>query len=83
MFERGEPSPSDRHLGHFYGLALPLLARGLPVTPVQLENAVIPGFLDPFRVLLLNLPRHEAAHCGRARAAGRLGPPWRRARRVR
>ncbi|HZN58486.1 MAG TPA: hypothetical protein VFD71_10470 [Planctomycetota bacterium] len=53
MFERGEPSPSDRHLGHFYGLALPLLARGLPVTPVQLENAVIPGFLDPFRVLLL------------------------------
>ena len=38
MFERGEPSSSDAHLSHFYGLALPLLKRGIPVEPVQLEN---------------------------------------------
>jgi hypothetical protein len=53
MFERGEPSASDPHLGHVYGLALPLLKRGIPVAPVQLENAVIHGYLDPFRVLFL------------------------------
>jgi hypothetical protein len=53
MFQRGEPSPSDPHLGSFYGLALPLLKRGLPVEPVQLENATLPGALRPYRVLLL------------------------------
>src|SRR5581483_2882409 len=35
------------------GLALPLLNRGLPVEPVQLENATLPGALRPYRVLLL------------------------------
>jgi hypothetical protein len=34
MFQRGEPAASDPHLSHFYGLALPLLKRGLPVTPL-------------------------------------------------
>jgi hypothetical protein len=53
MFERGDPSPSDTHLSHFYGLALPLLKRGVPVTPVQLENVIAPGYLDSFRVLIL------------------------------
>jgi hypothetical protein len=52
MFERGEPTPSDSRLSHVYGLALPLLKRGLPVTPVQLENVVVPGYLDGFKVLL-------------------------------
>jgi len=42
MFERGEPTPSDPHLSHVYGLALPLLKRGMPVTPVQLENLTLP-----------------------------------------
>src|ERR1051326_229560 len=51
MFERGEPHSSDEHLGHFYGIALPLLKRGLPVTPVQLENVTAPRYLDPFRIL--------------------------------
>lgn len=53
MFQRGEPTPSDPHLGNFYGLAMPLLKRGLPVTPVQLENVVVTDYLKGFRVLVL------------------------------
>lgn len=53
MFQRGEPVTSDQHLSHVYGLALPLLKRGIPVAPVQLENVTLPGYLDGFRVLLL------------------------------
>jgi hypothetical protein len=53
MFERGEPTPSDPNLSHIYGLALPLLKRGMPVTPVQLENVTLPDYLKGFRVLLL------------------------------
>jgi hypothetical protein len=53
MFQRGDPAPGDPHLSHIYGLALPLLKRGMPVIPVQLENATIPHFLDSVRVLLL------------------------------
>jgi len=54
MFERGQPSGSDSHMSHFYGLALPFLKRGMPIAPVQLENAGIPKYLDGFRVLLLS-----------------------------
>jgi hypothetical protein len=54
MFQREQPTPSDPNMAHFYGLALPLLKRGLPVTPVQLENVTLPGFLDTQRVLLLS-----------------------------
>ncbi len=54
MFQRGEPTPSDPHLSHVYGLALPLLKRGMPVTPVQLENLTVANYLDGFRVLLLS-----------------------------
>jgi hypothetical protein len=54
MFERGEPTPSDPRLGNVYGLAMPLLKRGLPVTPIQLENVTIPHYLDSSRVLLLS-----------------------------
>lgn len=53
MFQREQPTPSDPHMSHLYGLALPLLKRGMPVTPVQLENVALPGFLDDQRVLLL------------------------------
>jgi len=53
MFQRGEPQPSDSHMSHLYGLALPLLKRGMPVTPVQLENLSIPKYLTGFRLLLL------------------------------
>ena len=53
MFQRGGPTPSDPNLGSFYGLAMPLLKRGLPVEPVQMENAGLPGALRPFKVLLM------------------------------
>jgi hypothetical protein len=53
MFERGGPSPSELWLGHIYGMAMPLLKHGLPVTPVQLENVTVPHYLDGFRLLLL------------------------------
>jgi hypothetical protein len=49
MFQRAAPSPSDANLGSFYGLALPLLKRGLPVEPVQMETAD----LKHYRLLLL------------------------------
>ncbi|HVX66287.1 MAG TPA: hypothetical protein VHA11_06790 [Bryobacteraceae bacterium] len=49
MFQRADPSPSDANLGSFYGLALPLLKRGLPVEPVQIETAN----LGLYRLLLL------------------------------
>lgn len=54
MFQREQPAPSDPNMAHVYGLMLPLLKRGMPVTPVQLENVALPGFLDPQRVLLLS-----------------------------
>jgi hypothetical protein len=54
MFERGDPTPSDPHLSHLYGLAMPLLKRGFPVTPVQLENVTLPNYLTGFRILLLS-----------------------------
>jgi len=53
MFQRAEPNPSDANLGSFYGLAMPLLKRGVPVEPVQIESAATPGFLDRYKVLLL------------------------------
>jgi hypothetical protein len=53
MFERGDPSPSNPDMSHIYGMAMPLLKRGLPVTPVQLENVAIPHYLDAFHMLFL------------------------------
>ena len=54
MFQREQPMPSDPNMAHFYGLALPMVKRGVPVTPVQLENVTLPGFLDGQRVLMLS-----------------------------
>ena len=54
MFQRGQPTPSDPYLGNIYGLAMPLVMHGLPVTPVQLENDTVPHYLDGFRVLFLS-----------------------------
>jgi hypothetical protein len=56
MFQRVAPEPSDENLGQFYGLALPLLMRGMPVEPVQIESAYsksAAGFLDLYKLLLL------------------------------
>jgi len=54
MFQRGDPAPGDPHLGNVYGLALPFLKRGMPITPLQLENITLPGYLDGFKVLMLS-----------------------------
>ena len=54
MFQRGQPTPSDPHLGNVYGLAMPLLKHGLPITPVQLENIGLTNYLRGFSVLLLS-----------------------------
>ena len=53
MFQRADPDPSDANLGSFYGLAMPLLKRGFPVEPVQIESATELGFLSRYRILLL------------------------------
>jgi hypothetical protein len=54
MFQRGQPTPSDPHLGNVYGLAMPLLKHGLPVMPVQLEAVTIARCLDAYRILFLS-----------------------------
>jgi hypothetical protein len=54
MFERGGPESSDDEMGHFYGLALPFVKRGMPVQPVQLENVSLPHYLDNCKVLLMS-----------------------------
>jgi hypothetical protein len=53
MFQRGDPMPSDPHLGQVFGLALPFVKRGIPITPVQLENLTVADYLKGFQVLLL------------------------------
>ncbi len=56
MFQRVAPEPSDEYLGQFYGLALPLLMRGMPVEPVQIEStyaASSTGVLKRYKILLL------------------------------
>jgi hypothetical protein len=79
MFQRGEPTPSDPNLGSFYGLAMPLLKRGLPIEPVQIESATSPGFLDRYKVLLLTYegqkpptPEFHSAIAAWVRAGGAL-----------
>ncbi|MBK1881348.1 hypothetical protein JIN85_02910 [Luteolibacter pohnpeiensis] len=54
MFQREQPTPSDPNMAQFYGLAMPPLKRGIPITPVQLENVTLPGFLDDQKVLMLS-----------------------------
>ncbi len=59
MFQREAPTPSDPNMAQFYGLALPPLKRGMPVTPVQLENVGLPGFLEDQKVLMLTYQGHK------------------------
>lgn len=48
-------SDSIDHFSGFYGLALPLLERGIPVTPVPLENLTrFAGYIKKYKVLLLS-----------------------------
>src|ERR1041385_3823432 len=53
MFQRGQPTPRDPNMAQVYGLAVPLFKRGMPITPVQLENVTLPNFLNERRILLL------------------------------
>jgi hypothetical protein len=57
MFQRAAPQLSDENLGQFYGLALPLLMRGMPVEPVQIESSYREGaradFLSSYPILEL------------------------------
>ncbi|MBL9137004.1 MAG: hypothetical protein JNK85_14125 [Verrucomicrobiales bacterium] len=79
MFQRGDPNPGDRHLGNVYGLALPLLKRGIPVMPVQLENLTLPRYLRGLQVLFVTYrgmkpmsPDVHEALASWVRAGGRL-----------
>ncbi len=53
MFQRANPHASEHMLSSFFGLAMPLLKRGVPVDVVQLENVVQAGALAKYKVLLL------------------------------
>lgn len=53
MFQRGDDNASDNDFGHFYGLGLPFLKRGMPVQPIQLENVNLKGYLSDSKVLLM------------------------------
>jgi hypothetical protein len=79
MFERADPQASDQYLGSFYGLALPLVTRGIPVEPVQIESATAAGFLSRHRLLFLTYegqkpptPAFHAALAAWVRAGGAL-----------
>ena len=52
QWQRGDPSPSD--LDGVFGLALPLLLRGIPVQMACLDRAVDPGYLNNFKTLLVS-----------------------------
>jgi len=53
MFQRVDPTPSDRHLGNFFGLGMPLLKRGMPAKVVQLETLEHAESLKDVDVLLM------------------------------
>jgi hypothetical protein len=79
MFQRADPVSSDENLGSFYGLALPLLAHGIPVEPVQIENAASAYALDRYKLLLLTYegqkppsPKFHEALARWVRAGGAL-----------
>ncbi len=79
MFQRGGPNESDDDFGHFYGLALPFLKRGMPVQPIQLENVGLKDYLGDTKVLLMSYegqkPRSPEVHDALAtwvRAGGTL-----------
>lgn len=61
MFQRAAPHASDRDLGGFYGLALPLLKAGMPVEPVQFENATHEAALAPHKILFLTYEHQKPA----------------------
>lgn len=53
MFQRMDPTPSDGPFGSFFGISMPLIKRGMPAGPVQLENVNIKDYLAPYDVLFM------------------------------
>ena len=68
MFQRfpTHDNYEDPELSNFYGLALPLLKRGIPVKTVHLENVGYKRSLEDTKVLLMTYsnmkPMHAEAH---------------------
>ncbi|WP_219835014.1 hypothetical protein [Paenibacillus sp. R14(2021)] len=55
----------------FYGLALPLVKKGIPLRPVQLDNILtFPGYIEDYRVLLLSYEFMKPEHPGIHQAIG-------------
>ena len=52
MWQRNPPSEAD--FDHYYGLALPLVMKGIPVQSVYFDRIAEPGYLDPCKVLLVS-----------------------------
>jgi len=43
MFQRGDPTPSDPHLSSFYGLVMPLLKCGIPLSRCRWRTSASPA----------------------------------------
>jgi hypothetical protein len=79
MFQRNGPWSSDEALGGFFGMAMPLLKRGVPVRCVVLERVREPKALEGVDVLLMSyehmkpmLPEYHDALARWVRAGGML-----------
>ena len=74
-WQRGGPSGSS--MDSLYGLALPLLRRGIPVEVLPVERIGDAGYLDPFSVLLVSYdmwkPLDPGAHTALAEWVRRGG----------
>jgi hypothetical protein len=52
MWQRNPPFEAD--FDHFYGLSLPLVMKGIPVQSAYFDRIAEPGYLDPYKVLLVS-----------------------------
>jgi hypothetical protein len=77
MWQRNPPSEAD--FDHFYGLSLPLIMKGIPVQCAYFDRIAEPGYLDPYKVLLISFDylkpqrkEHVDALVAWVRAGGQL-----------
>jgi hypothetical protein len=47
-------APTQDHLGGFFGLALTLVNRGIPIAPICLERFADPGYLEKYKIIMLS-----------------------------
>jgi len=52
LWQRSPPHASS--MDSFYGLSLPLVMKGIAISVPHLDRVTDPGYLDPYRVLLLS-----------------------------